>query len=481
MKKTFNVLSVRLFGLAVVIAAIALNAMLITGCNDEPDNSSTHADGKYDAIDLKAYSWNDNGFSGESWDSYDQIKLSDFANVKELKQYDTLKFKISGVSDKELKYFQIHIFQRYGDGWSFSKAIGSTSIVSIPKTFDSVFDVTIASDSYSSAIIYVNLTNTLWQKYSGEYLYNSGETLGNTPVDTVMATIKNFSISLISIVKGDDGGGNEPLPVEPEGFEENVFALPVYISADKTTTGEYNSKLYKFTGDDFTKIKNANPGSQISITYNATVNYAIGEAGWIDINNASPVISGDGTGKRQTVNYDIADLVLGTDNFTIHIFNGATLADVTLHAAPEGYEPLKNQKATAGATKIVIPQGHMIIGRGDLSKADFKKITTAASGSLVFYFDDTTDTESGILKFGPVSKDPYKHYGISNDGTIVDGSEGWRAINAATKTITYNVSDIKKAVTDARTYFPSGTFNKLEINNDASGREGVLLYIELKP
>ena len=38
MKKTFNVLSVRLFGLAVVIAAIALNAMLITGCNSDDDN-----------------------------------------------------------------------------------------------------------------------------------------------------------------------------------------------------------------------------------------------------------------------------------------------------------------------------------------------------------------------------------------------------------------------------------------------------------
>jgi len=38
MKKTFNVLSVRLFGLAVVIAAIALNAMLITGCNSDDDD-----------------------------------------------------------------------------------------------------------------------------------------------------------------------------------------------------------------------------------------------------------------------------------------------------------------------------------------------------------------------------------------------------------------------------------------------------------
>jgi len=38
MKKTFNVLSVRLFGLAVLIAAIALNVMLITGCSEDEDD-----------------------------------------------------------------------------------------------------------------------------------------------------------------------------------------------------------------------------------------------------------------------------------------------------------------------------------------------------------------------------------------------------------------------------------------------------------
>jgi len=279
-----------------------------------------------------------------------------------------------------------------------------------------------------------------------------------------------------------DGGGNGPQipPVGPGGFVENVFELPVYTSADKTTTGESNSKLYKFTGDAFTKIKNAKPGSFLEVTYRANVSWACGEIGWKSISDAGPVIIGNGSSRRQTVKYNVEDLVLGTDNFTIHIFNGADLLGVTLYSAPKGYVPVPNPKATVGATKIVLPQGHNIPGRGYLSKVDFKKITTAASGSLVFYFDDTTDTESGILKFGPASNDPYKHYGISNDGTIVDGSEGWRAINAATKTITYNVSDIKAGIIAAAADFP-GTFNKLEINNDASGKEGVLLYIELIP
>jgi len=122
MKKTFNVLSVRLFGLAVVIAAIALNAMLITGCNDEPDDSSTHSDGKYDIIYLKANHWTGSSNSGEQWTSGEQIKLSDFTDVKP-KQGDVLKLKISGVSDKELKNFKIELFNHNSD-WSESRYCG---------------------------------------------------------------------------------------------------------------------------------------------------------------------------------------------------------------------------------------------------------------------------------------------------------------------------------------------------------------------
>jgi len=204
MKKTFNVLSVRLFGLAVVIAAIALNAMFITGCNDEPDNSSTHTDGKYDAIYLKANSWNnENGGSGENWSSGTQIKLSDFTAVKP-EQGKVLRFKISGVSDKEIKYFRMDIYQLSGDGLSTYRWLGLSDKVVLPKTFNnSIFDISIWGDYDSNAVIYIDLLSILWQKNSsGEYTDNSGETLpADTPNGTVMATIKNFSISL---VKDDD-------------------------------------------------------------------------------------------------------------------------------------------------------------------------------------------------------------------------------------------------------------------------------------
>ena len=262
--------------------------------------------------------------------------------------------------------------------------------------------------------------------------------------------------------------------------------LPGSTNADTATTGEAGSKMFKFIGDDFTKINEANPGSKLEITYNATVTYAIGEAGWIDKDNAGPVISGNG--KKQTVHYDIEDLVLGTEDFTLHIFNGATLLEVILYLAPEGYEVEKNELATAGATKIVLPKGHKITGRGDLSKVDFKKITTAAdTKKLVFYFDDKADTDSGILKFGPKSGDPYKHYGIDSDGSIgLDDKHGWRRAeltdNEKVRKIEYTAAEIKASFAPAAADFknPKAVFNKLEVNNDASGAEGELLYIELK-
>jgi len=227
------------------------------------------------------------------------------------------------------------------------------------------------------------------------------------------------------------------------------------------------------------------PGSQISITCETKVEYAVGEAGWISRENAGPVISGNG--KTVTVYYDVEDLVLGDDNFTLHIFNGAKLLEVTLGAAPEGFEVEPNPIATEGATKIVLPQGHKITGKGDLSKVDYKKIRNATGKTLVFYFDDKADTESGILKFGPKYSDidgNYEHYGIGADGKPVIGNDGWR--NAALtdkkeiRKIEYTVAEINAAFPLAEADYKKKPFDKLEINNDASGKEGELLYIELK-
>jgi len=275
----------------------------------------------------------------------------------------------------------------------------------------------------------------------------------------------------------EDGTDEGEITAGTENFDEIPLTVPGSTDSDKAATGENNSKMFKFTGDDFTKIKDANKGSQLVIEFKATVKYACGEIGWKSISEAGPVISGNGSGKTQKVVYDVEDLFLGDSDLTIHMFNNGILGAVILRAAPDDFVPTPNPKATAGATKIVLPKGHDITGRGDLSKVDFKKITTASGGSLVFYFDDTAAADSGILKFGPKQGDPYTHYGISKTGEAVEGNDGWRPLDSAeTRTITYTVAEIKSAVTAS-----GAGFNKLEINNDASGKEGKLLYIELKP
>ena len=285
-------------------------------------------------------------------------------------------------------------------------------------------------------------------------------------------------------------GCGSPKEKEPEGppagtenFEEIALTLPDSTSAAKADTGENNSNMYKFSTEDSAKIKGANPGSRLAVTYQADVDYAVGEIGWLDKANAGPVISGDGSKKKQTAYIDVVFLadVFGEDNsFTIHIFNGAKLIEVMLMAAPDDYDYKGNDKATTGATPIFIPFGHKLPGNGDLSKADFKRITTATTGKVVFYFDiEEENKDYGILKFGPKCGDPYKHYGISKAGEIIDGDDGWRAVaeNIGTKTIEYTVAEIQAGVKAA-----GASYNKLEINmGKADAKKADLLYIELKP
>jgi len=283
----------------------------------------------------------------------------------------------------------------------------------------------------------------------------------------------------------EDESKNDGPPPGTEDFDEIYLEpLPTPADSDKATTGENNSKMYKFTGENFTKIKDALPGSYLSIKYTSTVNYAVGEIGWKSISDAGPVIIGDATNKNQTAIVYREDLVIGDADFTIHMFNPSTLKEVVLYSAPEGYTPTPNPNATAGGQKIFIPSGHPVPGNGDLSKADFAKITKAASGTLVFYFEKNTAPSDGILKFGPKSGDPYKHYGISKDGAAIDGNDGWRAYTAGEEegkgTITYTVAEIKAGLAFAATDFPSGKFNKLEINQGSTAKAD-LVYIELKP
>jgi len=153
-----------------------------------------------DVIYLRASRWNDGTINGEEWISDPQIKLSDFTTVKP-KQNDILQFKISGESDIEIKYARIQIYRMRSNDWSTYKWLGQSDFIHLPDNFNNNIDVYIFNDPGLNFVFYISFQNALWTKYlEGDYMFNNGEVLPtDTPDGTIMATIRNFKISLESV------------------------------------------------------------------------------------------------------------------------------------------------------------------------------------------------------------------------------------------------------------------------------------------
>jgi uncharacterized repeat protein (TIGR02543 family) len=211
--------TIKLFGIIAMVAIIAF-AMAFASCGDgggEPQDSQDPPEvAHYESIELTSSSWENEGGSGENYGSGARIKLSDFTNVKP-KQGDVLQFKISGASNKELKNFKIELFHVTGDDWGTYAWLGNSSpAVELSSPFvDYLTNEFIIEEAPSNRTIYVALTNVLWQKNSdGEYIVGDARSERfppNTPDGTVMATISNFSISLV-VADDDHGGGTEDKP-----------------------------------------------------------------------------------------------------------------------------------------------------------------------------------------------------------------------------------------------------------------------------
>lgn len=178
-----------------------------TGSFTKSGTGGTGGGKQYSTIELLAYRWDGReGQSGEHWGNSTAVKLSDFSNVKPQK-LDTLRFKISGKSDKALDGFQITLVHMTGDDWSTYRWLGGSEYTRLPTNFsDTIIEVKIWGELIPNAPIRLHISNELWAKdASGNYTHNTGLSLGNTPNDTLMATITNFKISLV--VDDNNGGG----------------------------------------------------------------------------------------------------------------------------------------------------------------------------------------------------------------------------------------------------------------------------------
>jgi hypothetical protein len=204
----------------VLIALIMLNALLITGCNGDPLVDASKPDNSpppppptatFAEIEFFPSSWGEEGeYRAEQWETNNQIKLASFFTSKP-KQGDILSFKISGVSDKELKYIRIELGECLGGDWTTYNYLGSSwtgndgrELVNLSTSFtDVLINVTITepTNTNPNAAIYAQLVNLLWEKdTSDQYVFNSGETLpAGFQKGDVMATVSNFTISLVEI------------------------------------------------------------------------------------------------------------------------------------------------------------------------------------------------------------------------------------------------------------------------------------------
>jgi len=148
---------------------------------------------------LRANRWRQtDGSYGEQWDA-NEINLSDFIKDKP-KKGDTLKFLISGKSDKEINFFQLMAGQ-LNSNYTINSYyyLGASTDMVLPVSFTNYpVEISIINDSDPDVEIIISLVTHMWQKWGDIYQYDNGTTIPeDVPNGTIMATVSDFNISLV--------------------------------------------------------------------------------------------------------------------------------------------------------------------------------------------------------------------------------------------------------------------------------------------
>jgi len=146
---------------------------------------------------------NDWGGGGQSW--YTQTgPLSEFTLHKPLKD-QRLTFRVSGIPDKSMINLGIGLYSNPSeDNWEYTWHGGSEGIeLSSNVEFKHDFEIYVYRETNPAHIFKLEVNNVLWWKEddgNGDYGYDSGQRLpAGANGETVMATIKDFRISLVKI------------------------------------------------------------------------------------------------------------------------------------------------------------------------------------------------------------------------------------------------------------------------------------------
>jgi len=154
---------------------------------------------------LKIKRWGSEGnYMAHQWES-DYLLLSNYTRISP-KRGDVLKFKISGTSDKAIKYAMIQVFQAHNilDDDNRIYLGGSRVRQNIGTNFtNATFNFILSSDiNLLDGNLYVQLVNLLWEKDpDGNSMFDDADKLTDDILDdTVIANISNFTMTIEKIV-----------------------------------------------------------------------------------------------------------------------------------------------------------------------------------------------------------------------------------------------------------------------------------------
>jgi len=158
----------------------------------------------YETFNFTANIWDNERSSGETWSH--AILLSEFTPYKPEKG-DKFTFRLRGTTNAVMNWFGFNIFNFKYNPFVYQWLGHSDKDVKLSGPFDVTLTVTIDNEpNFVDEFFNFHMENFFWEwlKDSNEYLYNNGAKLPEgTQPDDVMATIRNFNISLVKIEFAD--------------------------------------------------------------------------------------------------------------------------------------------------------------------------------------------------------------------------------------------------------------------------------------
>jgi hypothetical protein len=186
----------------------------IEGTITTTDGKTEQAPASIDPAKSYDEGWNlyaNNWDTGQSWAN--SMDIREFT-LRKPQQGDKFYFYVSGNADRPMKRFGIS-FDSHIAPWSDYQWLGSSEEINIPAgKFEHTFEVNIYTNEPikggSDRIFQVNVSNGLWYEENGVLI--SGDKADALPAgykqyETVMATIKDFKISLLKASRGVDNNG----------------------------------------------------------------------------------------------------------------------------------------------------------------------------------------------------------------------------------------------------------------------------------